>query len=147
MLTYKFNHKRWGSLEKNKEIILESEHIVISAHNGTLKMCYKEAASINLRVAQEIYLDRLRVSGGLAWPLLVDFTMIENISEEAKEFYSQDYTFRGLTAVAFLLNTPVQILIYNFYLAFYKPPVPFKAFACEEKAMDWLESFKLVRMN
>lgn len=85
---------------------------------------------------------RCEVTKSNSYPMFVDIRPIKSVSREARERLSQKDAGKGCIAVALLVNSKIQEVLYNFFAAINKPPSPTKLFTNKEKALKWLEQFK-----
>lgn len=102
---------------------------------------FKKNTELNLVNIKEIIRQREEISGGQKQYWLYDLRNATNMSKEARDYadqYGQDF----LHAVAVLVNSHITKFIFNSYLKFKKPIMPFHVFTTTEKAMRWLLELK-----
>ena len=87
---------------------------------------------------------RLELTEGRALPVLVYNQGVVSITREARDFLASAKGVEGITAGAFVLNSPVGSFIGNFFLAVHQPKVPARIFRKTEDALRWLEKFRHV---
>lgn len=85
---------------------------------------------------------RLALTKDKSYPMLGDVRKVKNFTREARQRLAQKDAAFGTTAVAILINSKVQEVLYNFFNAVYKAPAPAKMFTNKEKAIEWLQQFK-----
>lgn len=93
-----------------------------------------EQAWENLSAMEEL-------SSGRKKPVLVDITRVRSIDIKARKLYASEKAAKVLSAVALLINSPLNRVIANFFLGINKPPYPIKIFTSEKDATTWLTSF------
>jgi len=110
--------------------------------DGILRLKPDEGAELNLEevvscfdVYRELGCDKTRV----LQIIYAHDTM--TISPEGRD-YASKHGFNFFNASAVINDSLAIRLIVNFFNVFYKQPVPFKMFAREEDALEWLNSFR-----
>src|SRR5687767_3297009 len=83
---------------------------------------------IDLETAKESVKERLRVSNGTSYPILVDIQEIKFVNKEARDYLSTGVAIENVKAAAFLIGSNVSKIISNIFLTFNKPPIPTKIF-------------------
>jgi hypothetical protein len=86
--------------------------------------------------------DRLVLSSGKSYPILLDVRKVKSITKEAREYMSSDIALKDTSAAAVVVDSSVGRVMGNFYFALNKPKLPFRIFNTEEKAIKWLTKFK-----
>jgi hypothetical protein len=71
--------------------------------------------------------------------LFADCRKIKSLTREARERLASKDGGVGVKAVAMLINSKVQRIIFNFFHSIYKAPAKAKLFTDKKKALDWLE--------
>lgn len=99
--------------------------------------------SFSLDVAEQCVRERMRITQGKSYPMLSDSRNVSNFDKEARSFLSLDVHVLYLTAGAILIESQLQKVLGNFFLHINKPSVPARLFTDREKALAWLEDFKL----
>ncbi|MCO6499940.1 MAG: hypothetical protein J5I47_06115 [Vicingus serpentipes] len=108
-----------------------------------LFMRSKKDADITLRATIESVNARRQLQNGKKMLMLVDTRDIWQVSSESRA-YSTKKRVEDLTIAMALLpgSNMTTILIANFFIKFNKPSIPTKLFKTEDKAIEWLNSFK-----
>ncbi len=86
--------------------------------------------------------ERLALTQDQSYPFLFDARKLKYVSRAGKQRMIQKDSFHGVLSAAFLIDSKVQEVIFNFFKAFYKTPVPIKMFTNKEKAIEWLQQYK-----
>jgi hypothetical protein len=63
------------------------------------------------------------------------------VNHEARQYASEEGRNFFIASAVISSSLPVKLMV-NFFIKFYKPPVPFKMFSTEEEARKWLRTFK-----
>lgn len=71
--------------------------------------------------------------------VLVDMSLVESISPEARAFAAGEDLASIYDALAIVAASPATRLVANFFIRFHKPPRPTKIFTETEKAVEWLK--------
>ena len=99
--------------------------------------------SFTLDIAEECVKERMRITQGKSYPMLSDSRNVINFEKEARKFLALNENVANLNAGAILIENQLQKILGNFFLLIYKPSVPARLFTEKEKALAWLEHFKL----
>ena len=75
------------------------------------------------------------------FPLLVDVSKQKSVTREARQYYSSNEITNLITALAFIVESPISKVLANFFLGLNKPSYPTQLFTDETKAMNWLKEF------
>jgi hypothetical protein len=73
--------------------------------------------------------------------ILSDFQKVKQGTREARERLAAPDAGEGVIAVAVLIKSKVQKVMYNFFQSIYKAPNPSKLFTDRQKALEWLSKF------
>lgn len=96
--------------------------------------------SINLEQAKLIFDAYMKLGKGEQTPHLFTVSKFVIMDKEVMEFFISTANKYG-KADAFVLHSLPQKIVGNFYLQFYKPPIPTKLFTSEKKAITWLRTY------
>ena len=86
--------------------------------------------------------ERREITKDKSYVMFADIRNVKSITREARQRLSQEDAGTGTIAVAFLSNSKVHEVIYNFFNVIYKAPAPTKGFTDEKKAIEWLQKYK-----
>lgn len=93
-------------------------------------------------MVDEAIKQRLEITKDGIYPMLSNLQNFKSATKGAKQRIIQNDAAFGTKAVAVLINSKVQEVIYNFFILFYKAPTPIKMFTNKEKALEWLKQYK-----
>ena len=81
----------------------------------------------------------IAAADGGRYPLIVDMRRVKSIDAGARRYHA---TVSGLhfTAVALLVESPLSVVIGNFFLGLNRPDYPLRLFKDEPAAIGWLKS-------
>lgn len=99
--------------------------------------------SFTLDMAEECVRERIRITQGKSYPMRSDSINVINFEKEARSYLAHDDQVLNLNAGAILIESQLQKILGNFFLFINKPAVPACLFTDREKALAWLEQFKL----
>jgi hypothetical protein len=100
---------------------------------------YSPQIEIDISIAKELVKNRLEYCEGKSMYTLIDFTNVQSVTKEAKDYMnSPEGGLKGILGGAFLSNNIVSNVFINLYLKINKPAVPAKFFTKEEEALAWL---------
>jgi hypothetical protein len=121
--------------EKIKESI--SVELVNGILIGTFKCEY-----VDLELAKAAVENRIKYFGKHDYPMIVILGCVKHITKEAREFLASKEGCQKVKRCAIVISSEVTKIIANFFIRINKPQVPTTIFTSEEKARQWLLSFK-----
>jgi hypothetical protein len=127
-----------------KESYLENDFCRIWISNGILFVEYKPRLVINLEVAKQIAVDRLKVSNGITRPAILNARNFVSMDRATMKYYKTKELVQYVSAAAFITGNALTSLAGNIFLTLEKPLVPTKLFNDEKKALEWLEKYKFL---
>lgn len=120
---------------------LDTPYVHYEIKNHILFATFKKGVKIDLPIAREIVKTRLDFMHGNKLPVVVFYEGIATINKAARDFFATEEGNEGLTAGAFILDSPVASILANFFLAITKPSIPAKTFTNLDRALAWLSKF------
>jgi len=99
----------------------------------------KPGSEIQLQDAKDNTTAVIKISSGIAYPILVDLREIKSISKDARNHFSMRGRKPNVSAVAMLVKSPVSRIIGNFFIGFNRPVVPTRLFSVEKSAITWVK--------
>lgn len=108
--------------------------------DGVVYGHYKQS-EIDFQSAIRITETRIACAAGNDHPCCMDFTQVQNVSKQAREYFGGPDAAKNLKALAVITNSPVGKVIGNFYMALNRPQFPFHIFNSKQKAYSWLKDF------
>jgi hypothetical protein len=105
-------------------------------------MQFRRSETHNLEDAKEV----VRVHNDLAEeqpsPVLADIRAAAvGADREARTYYTTEEAARLKTAMAMVVDSPLQRMLGNFFLRLNRPPYPTRLFADQEAALSWLQDY------
>lgn len=85
---------------------------------------------------------RIEITAGRKFPMVSDMRKMKTTTREGRQRMAQPDAGEGVTAVAIIVNSKVQQVIYNLFAAIYKAPAPARVFTNKEEAIAWVTQFK-----
>ncbi len=113
----------------------------LTYENGILLVKFNEGAEVELQDIDEIHSEALRLSNGRPYCTVTDSRVNMTSNKEAREYASKGLYKENHLANAILVNSTAVRLMANFYIQFYKPPIPTKLFNSEIEAREWAGRF------
>lgn len=123
-----------------KPLLLDSEYSKFELQNGILIGTWKKSF-IDLNTAKKTINDRLMVSNGRKYPVLVKIKSIRESTKEARVFLASEKACEGLIAGAICVDSALENMVATIFIYMSKPVVPTKIFTNETKAKEWLGQF------
>ena len=105
--------------------------------DGVVEVRVREGAVVELAEMEEILAAQLELVRGPT-VVLVDARPVRSMSRAAQQRTAETAAERGTLAVAILVESPVSVLLGNFYLRLSRPVYPTRLFRDEAEARAWL---------
>lgn len=126
-----------------KEHYIENEFFEIWLEDGIIFTAFKKNTVLNIEVSQQVVAARLSVSDGRSMPICVDLTNVFNTDTKARKYMASKEAVEHITAGAFLLDNEIMRLAGNIFIKIDRPLIATKLFTDKDKAVLWLQQFKL----
>lgn len=124
-------------------VVIENDFCRMWKEDGVIYIDYL-AQEIDDKMVDFLIQTKFQLAENSWCPMLSDISKVKSFTRGARERFSKkdagDYT----SAAAILVNSKVQIIIYNFFSSVYRAPSPAKLFHTSKKgeALLWLEKYK-----
>ena len=118
----------------------ENEYVRIELKGGIMCAFFKTEL-LTKTIAVEGVKARIKLSAGMSYPFFVNLYNVRSTTKDAREFLSTPEANVNIVAAAMLINSPVQRIMGNFFLAVNKPQIPLKLFTSTENAIEWLQQY------
>lgn len=105
---------------------------------GFVRATMKEGAEFDLEDAREATTATAQLTGGVAYPILVDSRRMRYQTKGAREHFVGPEGVKVATAVALLVGSPVTRMVGNFFLRTNQHRNPTQLFSNEADAVSWL---------
>ena len=119
----------------------KDERFHIKLDDGIVYVIFHKAY-IDYNFVNDLILRRLEITKDIAYPMFSDFRAAKSGPREARQRMAEKDAGIGVKAVAILINSNVQRVIYNFFNNIYRAPAPARLFTSKEKALKWLQQYK-----
>lgn len=119
----------------------ENDYAAFRFKQGILHITYHQGLSIGLDAAVQVVKDRILLQEGRQFPILCDIRGVKEIDKSARSYLALEGSVQ-ITAIAFIVDSPVSVMLTKFYLKTSKPPVPTRSFKNIEEALVYLNGFK-----
>ncbi len=126
-------------LINNPDYVFENDFMKIWIEDDILFGYYKLIDLFTLPMAKQVIVARKSLVKGKAYPILVDFTLVKNITKEAQAYFATKESTEGIVKAAFIVNSSLTRVLFNFFLLIYTPGPPARMFTSWEKAIIWLK--------
>ncbi len=124
--------------------VFDFYHSILWIKDGILYSKYKPGIIIDLPVAKDISRDRKVVSDDTPIPLLNDITELLYIDPLARLYFFSPQGNKPITAWAIYTKNDILRFITNASILLDPPTVKMKVFSDKGKAVEWLQSLKIV---
>ncbi|MBT1703529.1 DUF7793 family protein [Chryseosolibacter indicus] len=122
-----------------EKFIVENEYTKLWIEDGIMFGEYKEDVTIDLTAAQKVVSDRIKLCKNIAYPFLGTTQGLQNLSKEAREYFSTEEGTRFMKKLAIVTTSSIDKMVGNFFLKFNHPAVPTRLFTNQEDALKWLK--------
>jgi hypothetical protein len=129
-----------GTEANEISILSENEHTKIELENGILIATWK-SSFVDLDIAKEAVINRLLVTNGQKYPVLIKIKSVRSSTKEARDFLASEKGCAAVIAGAVYVDSILENMIATFFIFLNKPSVPLKIFKDETKAKEWLQQF------
>jgi hypothetical protein len=124
------------------EKIIIPNCVEISIRNGIVYVVYDDGAEVGRELKREMHVAFLKITGGTKMPFLFTNKGAYWIAKDARELARKLEPKQPFKAVAYWAPTLGIRLMAEFYGKYYKPEIPYKVFATEADALEWLKQYK-----
>lgn len=128
--------------QPNNDTIVIPNCVEISIRQGVVYVLYADGAEVSREIKHEMHSAYLKITGGTKMPFLFTNKGAYWITKDARELARKLEPKQPFKAVAYWAPTLGIRLMAEFYGKFYKPDIPYKVFATEPEALDWLKQYK-----
>ena len=84
---------------------------------------------------------RLEITGDKPCVMISDISKVKSSTREARENMGNEKAKFGINAVALVINSKVQEVMYKFFLALYSQPTDIRVFSNIQEAIDWIKPY------
>ncbi len=109
--------------------------------NGVLICELKPDLIIDLKTAVGLVNERIKITGTTNYPFLLVVKDYLLLDKDAFRYFGTKEGVQNLVASAVVIDSPLQKLITNFNMLFYRNVVPFRTFTKKSEAKLWLFGF------
>lgn len=95
---------------------------------------------VDLDVAKEVTRFRKECLPNKDIKFLADVSNVKSVSKQARDFLGSPEAFEGIAASALITNSPLTVMLGNFYLRFASQPAPSRLVKNREEGLKWLRS-------
>lgn len=119
------------------EVPIEGGRGTVVLLDGVLHVRWIPGLAISEDAANAVMSAVHQLSGGRAYPMLVDMAESASMSRGARRVFALPST---VARVALLGSSPVDRAMANFFLSLNAPAAPTRYFTCPDEAMTWLQN-------
>ena len=117
-----------------------TEHI--SFVNGIMHCITKKVEYHGIEDAKENVFVANDLASNESYRLLIDLRNSKHASIEARKYYTSDKNNKALAA-AFVIKSPVSLILGKMFMGLNKPSFPVSLFNSESEAIEWLNNLQL----
>lgn len=120
----------------------KNNSFLIKIHDGILfiEMLneFMEFADIDAGIKK-----RLEMANGRTFPIVSDLSAVKTATPEAKKRMAAKDGEIGVSAVAVIIRSKIHRIMYELFQLSFKKPIPLKVFTNKEKAIKWIQKYKV----
>ena len=116
----------------------ENKYAVYLMTEALMHIIYKKDLCIDLRAAQLIVQDRMKLQNGREMPLLCDIREVRRVNKPARDYLALEGS-QWISALAFLIDPPVTDVISSIYLGTHAQSIPTGSFTKKSEALAFLK--------
>lgn len=117
---------------------MESKWVKYSIEENILYANYEEDIVVDFQEAQDMVKERLAFQKGADYPIVIKLNGLKTSSKKARTFMAKE-GIKGISAGAFVVNSSVEKVVFNFFLSIEKPKIPTRAFTESDEAVRWIK--------
>ena len=122
-------------------MVIDGKYAKMWKDDGILFFVYKPVRCIDLTIAKEVVLQRLKLQNGMDYPVLCDLRAVQGADKAARDYLANQGSL--LTkAQAFLVESNYTLFLLTMYLRTTAVNTTIQIFKEESKALTFLSQFK-----
>lgn len=115
---------------------IETEDYKIWIEDGIIFLDFP--SNITYEIVDTMIKARHSLSKGKSYHMLADITKMKHWPREARQRIAQKDSAEGTLCVAVVINSKIQVILFNFFNSIYKAPRPTKLFRNRDLALKWI---------
>ncbi|MHA7831275.1 MAG: DUF7793 family protein [Flagellimonas sp.] len=116
----------------------ENKYAIYLLTEELMHIVYKKNVSIDLRAAQKVVQDRMKLQNGREMPVLCDIRELRMVNKPARDYLALEGS-QWITALAFLIDPPITDMISSIYLGTHAQTIPTQSFTKKSEALAFLK--------
>jgi hypothetical protein len=122
--------------------IIEDEDFKCYLKDGIVFSSFKHDCIMDLELIKKGIAARIKVSGGIDRPVLIDARGVRYWTRESKEYGMSKEAIVYIKATGIIVNSLVLRISINWALKTFKQDHPSRFFTDEDKAVKWLQQLR-----
>lgn len=121
---------------------MENNDFVMLLEDGIFSVSFKRSIKIDYDLAWQLIEARKQLLPHDPCLIILDGNGVTNVSKEARDLFASEEAIEGILAGAFIVNSPLNMVLGNFFIKISKPQRPARLFTNKTDAMKWLRTFQ-----
>lgn len=121
---------------------MENSDYILELTDGLFYFQFKKNTIIDYKLARYLVETRKRITRNEPFLMLFNGDNITNVTKDARDFFASKEATDGIIAGAFIVNSPLTVVLSNFFITISKPKKPAKLFTDKAEAIKWLRAFQ-----
>ncbi|GAA3586909.1 hypothetical protein Q4Q39_19250 [Flavivirga amylovorans] len=126
--------------------VIENEYAKFWIEKGILYTVYKNSVSLNESAAIKIVENRLTLQQGKSFLILSDVRGLKNTNKNTRNYFAMESSV-PITAVALLVNSPLDNTLPEFFIKANNPVFKIETFTEKENALEFLNNYTTTPIN
>lgn len=116
----------------------ENKYAIYLMSEELMHIIYKKDLSIDLKAAQVVVRDRMKLQNGRQMPVLCDIRSVRSVNKPARDYLALEGS-QWITALGFLIDPPVTDMISSIYVGTHAQTIPTRSFIKKSDALAFLK--------
>ena len=126
---------------KMSQVELKNQYVSMRVEGGILYTTFAKGAFIDVTTLKKIENSRRVLLDGNICPVIVDFSVAEVFTHEAKHYTNSEAYINSFMSIAVIVDAKWKEMLANVYIKFKTFSVPMRVFSNLELAKEWSEQF------
>lgn len=130
-----------GTSINMKTLLYDDDFITLGLEGDNIPIGTFKVETLDIKIARHVVAKRLDTTNYKQCITIADVRSIKKITKEARDFMASEQGCEGIIATAIIIDSPLGMMLANFYISINKPLRPVKLFTNIAKAKKWLSQF------
>lgn len=123
------------------QVELKNQFVSFRIEEGVLISVFAEGSYLDLDAIQKCERARKVLLDGNSYPVITDFTKVDTLTQEAKQYTNSEKYIVGFNSIAVLVDAKWKEMLANVYIKFRRFDLPMRVFSDFEQARIWSNGY------